>query len=414
MSKNAAPQFRYPLSNPSPEQVKLNSNRKILVTGVNGYIASHIAYLLLQRGYTVLGTSRSPSTLDKLRANPAFAPFVDATNSSGQPQLQHIVVPDITVPNAFDEAVYGVHAIIHTASPVTFNLTNVDAFFHPAVNGLKSVLESAYRSNKTRGGKIASFVQLSSIAAVADKWRFPPISEGGSENHVYTEADWNETGESVARASEVAHREGTGPFLGPVAYGASKAVSEKAMWTYVNECTSADGGQWTGPACTSINPGVVMGPPVTWPETPDRLNETLLPVWNIYSGKCKTTGTLPPQIGGAAWCDVRDVAALHVWVVENHESAGGNRYLMTNGKAPPQAFADVMRESIFRDVPDKREKIIVGEPGKGYVKDQWWPADEPRLVAAKAYQALGVERFRPFEETIRETVEAFANRWPGY
>lgn len=414
MSQNTAPQFTYPLSRPSPEQLKRNGDQKILITGVNGYIASHIAYLLLQRGYTVLGTSRSQFTREKLLSNPAFAPYANTTNSNGEPQFQHIIVPDITVSGAFNEAVKGVHAILHTASPVTFNLTSVDAFFNPAVKGVKSVLESAYHENKDHSGRIISFVQLSSIAAIADKWRFPPISEGGTENHTYTEADWNETGESVARASEAASLEGKGPFLAPVAYGASKATSEKAMWNFIKERTAADGGKWVGPLCTSINPGVVMGPPVTWPESPDKLNETLAPVWNIYTGNCKKAGKLPPQIGGATWCDVRDVAALHVWIVENPERAANQRYLATNGKAPPQAIADVLRETILKDDPSRREKIIVGEPGKGYVEDQWWPSDEPTLYATKAYEALGVEKFRPFEEMIRDTVEALTNRWPDY
>jgi nucleoside-diphosphate-sugar epimerase len=413
MASPPAPQFSYPLSPPSPDQTKANGSRRILITGVNGYIASHIAYLLLRRGYTVLGTSRSPTTLEKLKANPTLAQYTRSSDPNTPPRLQHITIPDITLPGAFDEAVRNTDAIIHTASPVTFNLTSVDAFFLPAVSGVKSLLSSAYHENKDHKGHIKSFIQLSSIAAVVDKWRFPPLSEGGTENRAYTEADWNETGESVARASEAAHRDGKGPFLAPVAYGASKAAAERAMWTFVRECTAAadSGGKWLGPACTSINPGVVMGPPVTWPETPEKLNETLLPVWNIYTGNCKKAGRLPPQIGGASWCDVRDVAALHVWAVENPGVAGGERYLATNGKAPPQAVADVMRDVIFKDDAERREKIIVGEPGKGYVEDQWWPGDEPTVVATKAYKALGIEKFRPFEVMVRETVEAFTRRW---
>ncbi|KAK5076638.1 hypothetical protein LTR64_005884 [Lithohypha guttulata] len=411
---STSPPFTYPIPSISPGQEQSNANKTILLTGINGYIASHIALLLLSRGYTVLGTSRSASTPSKLLSNPAFAPFANTG------RLKHVVVSDITVKGAFDEAMQGVHGVIHTASPVDWTLTSVDAFFTPAVGGVKSILTSAYKHNREKNGKVSSFVQLSSILAIVDKWKYLSIADGGLENRDFTEKDWNETGESVARASEKAQHEGTGKFLPMVAYGASKAVAEKWMWDFIEQCAKEDGGKWLGPACTSINPGVVMGPPVNWPERPEKLNETLLPVWNIYSGKCKEDGKLPMQIGGATYCDVRDVAALHVWALENPDKAGGERYLATNGKAPPQAFADCMRETIFKDEEKIRGRIIVGEPGKGYVMkekdgaefDYGWPASEPTVKATKAYQALGVERFKGLEEILRDTTGAFRERWP--
>ena len=377
----------------------INESKIILLTGINGYIASHIALILLRKGYTVRGTSRSSSTLTNLVAQAAFQPFA----STGR--LQHTVVSDITAPGAFDEAVHGVHAIIHTASPVDFRLKSVDEFFRPAIGGVQSILQSAYIENRDRAGHIASFVQLSSIAAIVDRWRYPPISEGGAENRAYTEEDWNVNGEAIARKSEA-----DGNFLPMVAYGASKAAAERSMWTFVETAKQKDG-RWVGPACTSINPGVVTGPPVTWPESPDKLNETLLPVWNVWSGKSKAEGKLPPQIGGATYIDVRDVAALHVWAVENPKSSDGQRYLATNGKAPPQGIADTIRKLYGQD-EKVNDRIILGESGKGYVTAFGWPGDEPTCKATKAYRALDVERFRGFEESIGDTIEAFRMQWP--
>ncbi|KAK5944762.1 hypothetical protein PMZ80_001962 [Knufia obscura] len=389
-------QFTYPIDITHNDN---NESKIVLITGINGYIASHIALLLLRKGYTVRGTSRSESTPTRLLAQSAFQPFASTS------RLQHFVVSEITVPGAFDEAVHGVHAIIHTASPVNFRLRTVDEFFQPAIGGVQSIVQSAYVENRDLGGKIASFVQLSSIAAIADKWRFPPISEGGSENRAYAEDDWNESGEAVARNSE---KDGT--FLAPVAYGASKAAAERAMWKFVDNASQSDG-QWVGPACTSINPGVVTGPPVNWPDSPEKLNETLLPVWNIWSGKCKAEGRLPPQIGGATYIDVRDVAALHVWAMEHPEQSGGQRYLATNGKAPPQGIADTIRKQYAHE--DKVvDRIILGEEGRGYATAFGWPGDEPTLKATKAYRALHVESFRGFEESIGDTIEAFRRQWP--
>lgn len=375
-----------------------NSSRIILLTGINGYIASHIALQLLQKGYTVRGTSRSDQTPTRLLANPAFK-TIDAS------LLEHTTVPDISTPGAFDEAVRDVHAIIHTASPLNFKLKTTDEFFGPAKGGVLSLLKSAHheslRLEKAGESGIASFVLTSSIAAVVDRWRFPPVSMGGSENHAYTEEDWNISGEKVARDSE------SGQFLAMVAYGASKAVAERAMWDYAE-------GEGKGLACSAICPGVVTGPPVNWPDSPEKLNETLIGVWEIWSGRSKEEGKLPPQIGGASYIDVRDVAAMHIWCMEHPGQSGGERYLMTNGKAPPQGMADVMRDVLFKDDPKVKDRIIVGQPGTGWVDGFGWPSDEPSVKATKAYKAMGVEKFRGYEESILDTVMGFRGRWPEY
>jgi len=291
-------------------------------------------------------------------------------------QYEHFVVSDITLPSAFDEAVKGVHAIIHTASPVDFKLKTLDAFLGPAVGGNISILNSA---RDVAGPQLKSFVVTSSIAAIVDKWRQAP-------DHAYTEADWNENAETVARKE----------FTAPVAYGASKAAAERAVWKWVEENSPAF-------SVSAINPAVVTGPPVSWPSSPEGLNETLMPIWRMYSGD----KTMPPQIGGAGYCDVRDVAKLHVWAMEHPEQSNGERYIVSNGKAPPQAAADLLREKL----PER--DIIVGEPGTGYNKDYWFVEGESSTVSTKAYEALGVKRFIMYDQSVLETVDAFERKWPG-
>ena len=240
------------------------------------------------------------------------------------------------------------------------------------------------RSEFYDSGHLLSFDKhiQADLSRRADRWKQPI-------DHAYTEDDWNTSGEAVARAE----------FSAPVAYGASKVLAERALVGYWVEANKPSF------ACAAINPGVVTGPPVTWPDTPDKLNTTLLPVWNIYSGQAKT---VPPQIGNAAYCDVRDVAALHVWAALHPSQSGGQRYLATNGKAPPQAAADLLRKRF----PER--DIVVGEPGMGYVATSYWfPAGEASAVATKAYKAMGVERFIGYEKSIMDTVEAFEKKWPG-
>ena len=71
----------------------------VLVSGINGYIASTIGLDLLQKGYTLRGTSRSAHSADALLKG-AYKNYVD--------RVQMVSVPDMTIPGAFDEAVKGI------------------------------------------------------------------------------------------------------------------------------------------------------------------------------------------------------------------------------------------------------------------------------------------------------------------
>ena len=85
------------------------SNGKIvLISGINGYIASNIGLDLLHKGYTVRGTSRSISARDHLLSG-AFKGY--------EGRYEHEVVPDITETGAFDKAVKGSASMqIHLSS----------------------------------------------------------------------------------------------------------------------------------------------------------------------------------------------------------------------------------------------------------------------------------------------------------
>lgn len=340
----------------------------VLVTGINGYIASHIGLQLLCKGYHVRGTSRSSATKTRLLAG-AFQGYED--------RFEHFEVKDITTDGAFDEAVRGVHAIIHTASPVDFSLATVDAYFGPAIGGNLSLLNSAL--NKA-GHQLTSFVVTSSVGAVVDKERFP-------QNHQYQPHDWNESGEALARKS----------FCGSVAYGASKSVAEKELWKWV----AAEQPHFS---VASVCPGLVTGPPIIVPEAPENLNLSLLPLWLIYRGD----EALPDQIGDAWYIDVRDVADIHVWAMENPAKSNGQRWLLANGKAPPQAAADVIRKRF------PARKIVSGQPGFGYNPDYSFVHGEISLDCSKSLEALEIGSFIGFEKSVLDTIAAFQRHWPQH
>jgi nucleoside-diphosphate-sugar epimerase len=96
--------------------VAISSPAKVLVTGANGYLATWVVKKYLEAGYSVRGTVRSLSKAAFL--NDKFAEFGD--------RFELVVVEDITKEGAFDEAVEGVDAIAHTASPFHFRVNKPD------------------------------------------------------------------------------------------------------------------------------------------------------------------------------------------------------------------------------------------------------------------------------------------------
>ena len=84
------------------------NNKLVLMSGVNGYIASKTAEAFLEAGFNVRGTSRFIKSTHALAA--ALFPYVDAGRFSV------VEVPDITTPGAFDDAVKG-RNLFHLSLP---------------------------------------------------------------------------------------------------------------------------------------------------------------------------------------------------------------------------------------------------------------------------------------------------------
>jgi hypothetical protein len=162
-------------------------------------------------------------------------------------------------------------------------------------------------------------------------------------------------------------------------------------------------------AITTINPAVVIGPPVIVASSPEKLNETLRPIFDILSGAAKTIG---PNIGSGSFVDVRDVALTHVWAYEHPFKANGERYLAVEGFGPLQAAADILRYH-YKDTPIG-EKIVVGNPGGSYVgynKETRKVEDvkyAPNTVSAsgkKAEREMGV-KWITFQQSVLDTAKA--------
>ncbi len=79
-------------------QIPASNGKTVLISGINGYIASVLGLHLLSKGYSVRGTARKTATTDALVKGP-YAPYGD--------RVQIYEVADMKVSGAFDEAVKG-------------------------------------------------------------------------------------------------------------------------------------------------------------------------------------------------------------------------------------------------------------------------------------------------------------------
>ncbi|KAK0102023.1 hypothetical protein ONS95_001172 [Cadophora gregata] len=354
-----------------------SNGKTVLVTGINGYIASVLGFRLLTKGYSLRGTSRRAASAEPLLKGP-YAAYID--------RVKIYEVPDMTIDGAFDEAAKDVDAIMHTASPINFSLTDYSHFIIPAIRGNQVILDSALKA----GPQLSSVVITSSAAAVVDASK-----PAGS---VFTEADF---ATSALEKAEKDKAKGVKTPAG-VLYSASKIAAEREVWRWRDEHKPKF-------AISTINPSVVIGPPVYLPSSGDQLNETLKPFFGVFSGSAKEIG---PNIGSGGFVDVRDVAFLHIWAYENASKADGERFNACQGFGPLQAVADILRRE-YKGT-SIGEKIVVGEPGKGYkgynastgrIEGLDYEEGKHRVSGEKARRVTGL-KYIDYETSVIETAKA--------
>ncbi|KAL2683403.1 hypothetical protein Neosp_007873 [[Neocosmospora] mangrovei] len=327
-----------------------SSGKLILVTGANGFIATHTITTLLRQGYAVRGAVRSQTSADAV-----LKTFSDYSN-----KLSVVVVPDMTISGAFDEAVQGVDGVLHMASPFSLNIKdNETEMLVPAIKGTESVLESV----AAHGVNVKRVVLTSSFAAMVD------LTKGFWPGHTYDENDWNDVTYDYAKAAD-----------GATAYVASKALAEKAAWNFMKE-------RKPGFELTVLCPPMVFGPPVHAVSF-SALNVTTWDMNRFISGELEDV----PDTSFWGFVDVRDLAQAHLRALEIPE-AGNERFFIVGGRYSYQRTADVLRSS--PRIPETyKSKIPIGQPGQNYPGPNIYEVDN-----SKSKRILGIE-YRPFEECV--------------
>ncbi|GJC83246.1 aldehyde reductase 2 [Colletotrichum liriopes] len=185
----------------------------VLVTGANGLIASHVVDQFVRHGYKVRGTVRDT------QKNAWLSAYIDKTYGKGHFEL--FSVPDMTVENAYDEAIKGVSAFIHVASVVNFD-PDPNKVIPTAVESAVIAIKAAYREPSVKRFVLTS---SSSTTLPANPETFMKM-----KGAVVTEDTWSPDAQELAWAPGP-----WGPEHGGPVYIASKVEQEQTVWKYHKE-----------------------------------------------------------------------------------------------------------------------------------------------------------------------------------
>ncbi|PYH29651.1 MFS general substrate transporter [Aspergillus neoniger CBS 115656] len=329
-----------------------------LITGANGFIATHCIATLLRAGHSIRGTVRSA---EKATAT------LSALNAAGIPHLETsldlVVVPDPTDLTQFLPAAAGCDAILHLASAFTYDAEPgqfEERLLRPAIQGTSVACEAAHQCESVK-----KLVIMSSFAAVYD------AALGLQPGKAYTEKDWSPLG----------FEEGKNTDNVAVAYRASKVLAERTAWTYIKE-NDVDF------RLVTLCPGMVFGKMIHLISSLEYLNASNKIVWEVAKG-----GSEIPPTKAPVWVDVQDLAETCLRALTVHLPSH-QRFLVTEGPYDTQEIADVVRE----DIPAASKRIAVGSPG-ARIRDTHYTCD-----SGEVKRMLGV-RFRGLRESIVPLVE---------
>ena len=247
----------------------------VLVTGISGFIASHIARKLLDQGYAVRGTVR-----DKAKGGR----IVDALAVDGADVSKlELVETNLGADAGWADAVKDCRYIQHIASPFPLEApSDREALVPEARAGAQRVLEHGFSAGADR------IIMTSSLASMMGQ-------PGRGADMVIQESDWSD------------------PDWKPLtAYPVSKTRAEQSAWAYAKA-------QNVENRLTTVCPGLVFGP-----DPYKNGGASLALIKAMFGGEF-------PRVPKVAYpiVDVRDCAAIHVKAMT--ASRAGGRRLMAAG-----------------------------------------------------------------------------------
>jgi dihydroflavonol-4-reductase len=274
--------------------------KKVLLTGISGYIANHCAVELLKNGYAVRGSLRSLSKSEEVIK--AIQNEVDSLDDLEFCKL------NLLEDEGWDKAMNGCEYVLHVASPyITTEPKDPNTLIRPAVDGTMRALKAAKKSGVKR------IVITSSVVSML----------GDADKSI----NINENTWSNVDARNLS------------SYAKSKTLAEKSAWEFIKSQEDQK------LELTVINPGPVFGPSLNG----NTDGESMKMFKEMLDGKMP----MLPQTS-INMSDVRDIAKIHVLALEN-PNASGRRFIVTT--EIPYKFKDIAQ--ILKD--DGYKKVSTKE-----------------------------------------------------
>lgn len=250
----------------------------VLVTGGTGFIAQHCILALLDRGYRVRTTLRSPGREAEARRH------LEVGGAGAALDRLSFVPADLGHDQGWAAASDGCAYVLHGASPTpSGDQSREEDWIKPAVDGNLRVLRAA------RDAGVKRVVLTSAFGAVG-------IGHKPSHPRPFTERDWTDLTGKVAP------------------YQTSKTLAERAAWDFI-----AREGQALELA--AVNPVAVLGPALG-----ADYSHSIRIIKSLMDGQPGC-----PKIN-SGFVDVRDVADLHLRAMID-PAAKGERFIATAGES---------------------------------------------------------------------------------
>jgi dihydroflavonol-4-reductase len=274
--------------------------KKVLVTGISGFVGQHCAAELLKKGYSVKGTVRSLS-----KKNEVIEGITKEIDPKGNLEFCEL---NLLQDKGWDEAMEGCDFVLHVASPYAVKVPkDENELIQPAVEGTLRALKAASKAG------IKRVVLTSSIVAMLGD---------ANKSAVFNQNSWTNVNSKDITA-----------------YLKSKTLAEKSAWDFINTLEGKNALE-----LVVINPGAIYGPTLT-----GNLSGVSM---NMISKVIKGKMPLLPQ-GAMSMSDVRDVANIHVQAMEN-DKAKGKRFIVTTEEAHSfQYLAQVLKNNGYNKVSIK-------------------------------------------------------------
>ncbi|TFY78626.1 hypothetical protein EWM64_g5382 [Hericium alpestre] len=352
----------------------------ILVTGANGFLASHIVDQLLDAGHRVRGSVRSGKE-DGLRS--AYASYGE--------KFEVVVIDDIATSD-LEPAFQGVRAVIHsaTAIPQSTNAEHtleVGAYYYilmkafhslkrqlnqTAIDGTRHILRAA------RAANVRNVVVTSSLAAL-----FVNNMKDDQKDATVDENSWNPL------TMEDALQPGVDPV---VAYGVSKKLSEQVVWQFANDNPDIDVVTVVPPWCIgpisphSLNPAEAVK---------TYSNQVIYSIINGFEGRPFREFAEHHKDYIPVFVHISDIGRAHVLALESAPSSTPKRVLVSGGYL---YLSDAVRH-IATARPQLRHRLPATDEAfqenRGHMK----------VDASSASKILGMRTYKSWQETVEETVD---------